>query len=145
MPDHEAGIRGTGMRDEHVVVDASALLDLLVTRGVGAGVEYRIRGCSLHAPSHIDAEVFSGLGRLADAGLLTSGDVGRHADTIAAAPIERHAVAELLAGAWGRRGERSDVPLSSALYIELARTLGAPLITTDPRLARTTPVAELVG
>ncbi|HEY6428947.1 MAG TPA: hypothetical protein VIX84_17120, partial [Acidimicrobiales bacterium] len=51
----------------------------------------------------------------------------------------------VLAGAWDRRGERSDVPLSSALYIELARTLGAPPITTDPLLARAEAVAELVG
>jgi predicted nucleic acid-binding protein len=137
------------MRDRPVVIDASALLHLLVSRIIGAQVWSRIGGCSLHAPSQIDAEVFAGLGDLAAAGLLTSGDVLRHADTVAAAPIERHPVAELLAEAWRRRdeggeGAGGDLPLSSALYIELARSLGAPLITTDAALARLNPVAELV-
>jgi predicted nucleic acid-binding protein len=135
------------VRDRPVVIDACALLHLLVSRGIGAQVWSRIGGCSLHAPSQIDAEVFAGLGELAAAGHLASGDVLRHVDTVAAAPIERHPVAELLAEAWRRRdegGEGSDLPWSSALYIELARTLGAPLITTDAALARVDPVAELV-
>ena len=130
------------MRHEHVVIDASALLDLLATRDVGLRVWGRLGGCVVHAPSHIDAEVFSGLGRLAQTGVLTPGDVLRHADTVAAAPIERHAVAELLAGAWSRR---DDVPLRSVLYVELAHRLGMKLLTTDPAVARTASVAECVS
>jgi predicted nucleic acid-binding protein len=35
--------------------------------------------------------------------------------------------------------------LLDALYVELAYQLDAPLITTDQRLARTTPLAEVVS
>jgi predicted nucleic acid-binding protein len=101
----------------------------------------RIQKCTLHAPGHIDAEALSCLGQLEQAGVLTADSVVRHLATIAAAPIERHAVAELLPGAFYRRNE---LPLSSALYVELAATLGTKVITTDTELARSTPVAELV-
>jgi predicted nucleic acid-binding protein len=130
------------MRDEHVVIDASALLDLLVSRDVGLRVWGRLAGCVLHAPSHIDAEVFSGLGRLAQSGVLTPGEVLRHADSVAAAPIERHGVAELLAGAWCRR---DDLPWWSVLYVELAHRLGLTLVTTDPAVAGIASVAERVS
>ncbi len=133
------------MRDERIVIDASALLDLLVSRDLGLRVLERIGGCSLHAPGHIDAEVFSGLGRLEQAGLLCADDVSNHAGTIAAAPIARHAVAELLAGAWSRRHANAGLSFSGALYVELARTLGATLVTTDSAIARAAPMAELVG
>jgi predicted nucleic acid-binding protein len=129
------------MRDQHVVIDDSALLDLLVSRDVGLRVWGRLGGCVVHAPCHIDAEVFSGLGRLAQTGVLTPGEVLRHADAVAAAPIERHAVAELLAGAWSRR---DDVPWRSVLYVELANRLGMQLLTTDPAVARIASVAECV-
>jgi predicted nucleic acid-binding protein len=130
------------MRDEHVVVDASALLDLLVTHHIGPRLESRLQGCSLHAPGHVDAQVFSGLGRLEQTGFLTAAAASRFVDTLAAAPIERRSVADLLAGAWRRR---NDLPLSDALYVELASTLGVKLVTTNAELARASPVAELVA
>jgi predicted nucleic acid-binding protein len=62
-------------------------------------------------------------------------------ETLAAAPIERHPVSALLEGAWRWR---NDLRLSDALYVELARSLGLALITTDPALAGVAhPVAEL--
>jgi predicted nucleic acid-binding protein len=130
------------MRGDRVVIDASALLDLLVTRDVGLLVESRIQDCSLHAPSHIDGEVFSRLEDLAKAGILDASALSRHAETLAAAPIERHSVAGLLAGASRRPSGQA---FTAALYVELANTIGAPLITTDPETARKSPVAELIS
>lgn len=130
------------MRDEQVVVDASALLDLMVSSRAGPALSARIDGCSLHAPGHVDAEVLASLGHLEHTGFLSSDAVFRYAETMAAAPIERHPVAVLMAGAWRRRNH---FPLSVALYVELARTLGATLVTSDPELARATQLAELVG
>jgi predicted nucleic acid-binding protein len=130
------------MRDERVVVDASALLDLLVSSRAGPALSARIDGCSLHAPGHVDAEVLASLGHLERTGSLSSDAVFRYAETMAAAPIERHPVAGLMAGAWRRRNH---LPLSVALYVELTRTLGATLVTSDPELARATDLAEFVG
>ena len=130
------------MRDERVVIDASALLDLVISSRAGPALSARLDGCSLHAPGHVDAEVLASLGHLEQTGSLSSDAVLRYADTVAAAPIERHAVAGLMAGAWRRRDH---LPLSVALYVELARTLGATLVTTDQELARATHLAEFVG
>jgi predicted nucleic acid-binding protein len=62
---------------------------------------------------------------------------------LAAAPIQRHLLADLLASAWGAR-ER--LRLVDALYVELATSLGSmALLTTDARLANECQLAELVG
>jgi predicted nucleic acid-binding protein len=57
------------------------------------------------------------------------------------APITRHALSDLLAGAWAARDQ---LRLVDALYVELCTKLGARLLTTDARLARTSATAELV-
>ena len=123
-----------------VVIDASALIDLFVTEGVGAAVEARIEDAQLHAPAHLDLEVLSGLGRLHRAGLASS-RVSRHLDDLAHAPIERHPLPALLAHAWRRRDR---LRLADALYVELATRLRVPLVTTDARLARAVRIAEVV-
>lgn len=133
------------MRGENVVVDSAALLDLFVATDVGLLLDMRLEGCTLHTPDHVDAEVFEGIGRLTRAGVLSPSRAFEHLQALAAAPIERHPVQTLLEGAWRRQGELSAMTPSDALYVELARSLGLALITTDPRLARACePVAELV-
>ncbi|MHB1500638.1 MAG: type II toxin-antitoxin system VapC family toxin [Candidatus Dormibacteria bacterium] len=130
------------MTTEHLVLDASAVLDLLVAESLGPAVDARIDGHVLHAPAHLDAEVLSGLGRLHRAGALGAAAVARHLDALAVAPIERHGLTGLLAGAWSRRGQ---LRLADALYVELASTLAVPLVTTDVRLGRATPIAEVIS
>jgi predicted nucleic acid-binding protein len=127
--------------DDHLVLDASALVDLLVAERLGPAVEMRIRGSALHAPAHVDAEVLSGLGRLHRAGDLAANTIARHLQTLAVAPIERHGVAGLLIGAWKRRDR---LRLADALYVELATMLGITLVTTDARLGRAVSIAEVV-
>lgn len=124
-----------------VVVDASALVDLLLANPVGAAVQRRLAGHGLHAPAHLDAEVLSALGRLARAGALSEEDVDGMLARLAAAPIRRHPVAGLLGGAWSRRHRQR---LADAIYVELAEAEGLPLLTTDGRL-RPVPVAEVVA
>jgi predicted nucleic acid-binding protein len=41
------------------VLDASALVNLLLDNELGAAVQRRIAGHPLHAPAHLDAEVLS--------------------------------------------------------------------------------------
>jgi predicted nucleic acid-binding protein len=56
--------------------------------------------------------------------------------------VQRHPVSPLLLGAWTMRHE---LRLVDALYVELARQLRLPLITTNHRLARATPIADAIG
>lgn len=134
--------REIGLVDEHLVLDASALVDLLLGESLGAAVAARIAGAVLHAPAHLDAEVLSGIGRLHRAGHLTTAHVARQLQVIEAAPIQRHAVAPLLRGAWKRRDR---IRLVDALYVELAAMLAVPLVTTDARLARAVRNVEVIA
>ena len=114
-----------------VVVDASAVVDLLLGNALGKLVATRLAGNELHAPGHLDAECLSALGRLHRAGHLTSLNVEAMLSQLASAPILRRQVGELIAGAWQRR---SNLSLADALYVELADQLGISMLTTDMRL-----------
>ncbi len=126
---------------DRLVVDASAVVDLLLGNDVGVKVEMRLRGHELDAPAHLDAEVLSALGRLHRAGKLDEDQVSERLDALATATIERHPLPGLLAGAWARR---HTLPLVDALYVELSEQLSAALLTTDAGLAGATSLAELV-
>lgn len=122
------------------VVDASALVDLLLDNDLGSAVRRRIAGHALHAPAHLDAEVLSALGRLHRAGELDADSVESTLHDLTAAPIQRHAVTDLLLGTWARRHR---LRLADALYVELAVSRGLRLVTTDRRL-HTAPSADVV-
>ncbi len=128
------------MSVEHLVLDASALIDLL--RVEGATLRTRIDGRTLHAPAHLDAEVLSAFGRLHRSGEVSADVVTACLSAVAAAPITRHDVGSLLDGAWARRDR---LRLADALYVELADRLGVRLITTDERLGRASQIAEVVS
>ena len=124
---------------EALVLDASAIVDLLLAVPTAEAIRLRIRGSDLHAPAHFDAEVLSALGRLHRDGRLSSDDVATRLTLLADLPIQRHELPPLLTGAWNRRG---NVRLVDALYLELAERLDAPILTTDRRLAATAARAE---
>ncbi|MGI8412457.1 MAG: type II toxin-antitoxin system VapC family toxin [Solirubrobacteraceae bacterium] len=123
------------------VLDASALVEALLGTAVGERVRERMRGRVLHAPAHLDAEVLSALGRLVRAGELAETAVTAMLGELAGAPVRRHPLAPLLAGAWEQHAQQR---LVDALYLELAGGLGLPLLSTDRRLARASPLVELV-
>ena len=127
---------------DQLVVDASAIVDLLLGNDIGIKVEFRLRGHELHAPAHLDAEVLSALGRLhRAAGQLDDEQVSERLDALTTAAIERHPLANLLPGAWTRR---HTLRLVDALYVELAEQLDATLLTTDGPLAAAADIAELI-
>lgn len=126
---------------EAVVVDASAIVDVLAGTPLAQAVSRRLLDTVRHAPAHLDAEVLSALGRLARAGRPEEAEVHTRVALLASAPVRRHLLPPLLAGAWARR---AGLRLVDALYVELAHQLDAPLITTDHGLARATPLAEVV-
>jgi predicted nucleic acid-binding protein len=124
-----------------VVLDASACVDLLLGNPVGVTVRKRLAGQSLHAPGHLDSDVLSALGRLSRAGDLDDDTVERMLGRVVDAPIERHPVHDLVAGAWARRHQ---FRLADALYVELAAARRAVLVTTDRRLGAV-PMVDVVG
>ncbi|MBX7432116.1 PIN domain-containing protein [Mycobacterium sp. Y57] len=125
-----------------MVVDASVMVDLLArTSDRFQAVRARLAGTVMHAPAHFDAEVLSALGRLHRADILTRAEVENAIDELRQAPVTRHLLGPLLAGAWRRR---DTVRLTDAFYVELADAADLVLLTTDQRLARAWPEAEAV-
>ena len=124
-------------------MDASAVVEALLGSELGVEVRARMRGRELHAPAHLDAEVLSALGRLHRAGELDEPTVTAALRELAAAPIRRHPLADLVSEAWERRDRYR---LVDALYVELAVSLGSvALLTTDAALARSFDQAELMA
>lgn len=127
---------------EQVVIDASAMVDLLARAGDRySSVRARLARTVMHAPAHFDAEVLSALGRLQRGGALTVVQVDAALDELRRAPVTRHDLTALVGGAWARR---DTLRLADALYVELADTAGLKLLTTDQRLARAWPSAGAI-
>lgn len=125
---------------ESLVLDASAMVDLLVGSDHASSIEARVHDAELHAPGHFDAEVLSALGRLHRASQLTTRQVTDRVNLVASSPIVRHPLAPLLTGAW-RRG---NLRLVDAFYVELASQLDMLIVTTDRGLASASRRATLI-
>lgn len=126
---------------EHVVIDASAMVDLIARTDRFSAVRARLARTVMHAPAHFDAEVLSALGRLQRGDVLTVAEVDAALDELQHAPVTRHDLPPLLAGAWARR---DTLRLADALYVELAETAGLTLLTTDQRMARASPSGDAI-
>ena len=116
-----------------IVVDASAMLEVLLGTGTGARVEDRLlsRGESLHAPHLLDVEVAQVLRRYAAKGELEP-ERGREAlMDLVDFPIHRYLHDVLLPRIWELR---HNVTAYDAAYLALAEALAAPLVTCDARL-----------
>ncbi|MGA2836827.1 MAG: type II toxin-antitoxin system VapC family toxin [Acidimicrobiales bacterium] len=114
-----------------VVIDASALVELLLQGQLGAAVSRTLIDQSLHSPASVDAEVLAALNHLHRAGDLSKTRVDAMVEALARAPIERHPLTDLLDGAWAMRNK---LRIPDALCVELARSLELRLVTTDIRL-----------
>jgi predicted nucleic acid-binding protein len=117
------------------VIDASSVIELALDSQRGQRVDEVITDASVVAPAHLDAEALSSLERLQPAGVLTEPQVAQQLAWLAAAPIVRVPLADLLVGAWRRR---HNLHLNDALYAELALISGATRVTCDRGLAKQT-------
>jgi predicted nucleic acid-binding protein len=125
-----------------VVIDASAMVELLVRGPRHLGVAQRIAGCELHTPAHFEVEVLSALGRLCRAGSIRDHHVEGALDVLRSVPIEPHHVPSMLMGAWRRRHR---LRLADALYAELSDQLGLTLVTCDRGLAAAASQADFIS
>jgi predicted nucleic acid-binding protein len=119
-----------------LVLDASAALAAFLGTGTNStSIRVRIEapGESLHAPHLLDVEMLHAL-----RGLVLRGDVSRARDEevredFASLRWSRYSHVPFLDRIWELK---NNLTAYDAAYVALAETLGAPLVTTDARLAQ---------
>jgi len=115
-----------------IVVDASAVLEILVGEPNEALVLRLAREDVLHAPHLLDTEVLHVLRRFEHRGDLTAYQVASARSRFDELAIDRYPHRELSERVWGLR---STLSAYDATYVALAETLDATLVTADRRLA----------
>jgi predicted nucleic acid-binding protein len=117
-----------------IVVDASAVLAVLLRTPVAQAVERRLfaAGETLHAPHLIDIEVARMLRRYAAAGDMRVERGPEALEDLADLSLRRYPHDVLLPRMWALR---DNLTAYDAVYVALAEALGAPLLTRDRRLA----------
>lgn len=117
-----------------IVLDASALVDVVIGQPTRSWVLDHLRGRRVVAPSHQPAEVLSAVARLVRAGALTpDGAVGALRD---AAGLHQDLVAPTAEHLTRAVQMQERVRVLDALYVVVAQDRDADLVTTDRRLAR---------
>jgi predicted nucleic acid-binding protein len=115
------------------VVDASALVELLLQGERAPAVAHAVRGTEMTAPDVVNPEVLSVLRRMERTGEVRPERARQAVADLLDAPVRRYATLPLLPVVWELRGS---VSAYDACYVALARALGCPLVTGDLRLTR---------
>ena len=117
-----------------IVVDASAVLEILLRTTAAASVEARVfqRGQTLHVPHLIDVEVAQVLRKYAATNRIDPQRCETALGDWLLFPVHRYAHDILMPRVWALR---ANVTAYDAVYIALAEALDAPLITRDRRLS----------
>lgn len=120
-----------------LVLDAAAVVDLLLNNDQGKAVRRHLPGADLFSVAHLDAEVFSALGRLHRNDELSVDDVAARLHLLHSLAIDRMSITEnLTLAAWAMR---DNVALRDGLYVAAARALGGAVLTSDAKLRRAVP------
>jgi predicted nucleic acid-binding protein len=115
----------------YCVIDAGALVELLLHTLRAGSVRAAVDDRSLAAPAVIDAEILSALRGLERIRAVTPVRAAQAVEDLRAASIERFALDPLLDRAWSYRDH---LTAYNALYVALAVELDCPLVTTDDRI-----------
>ena len=119
---------------ERIVVDASAVVELLLGGSRARAVRQVIGVASPAAPDLLNAEVISAFRRFEASGVLGARRAGEAISRLADAPIERLTTAQLSLDVWRLRHNLTSY---DATYVALAAALACPLLTADSGIART--------
>jgi predicted nucleic acid-binding protein len=117
-----------------VVVDASATIEILLGTPAGQSLARQVPSPATEwVPEIYFAEVAGALRRAELSRRITKVKAEQYLDQLLRSPARRAAIKPLISEAWTLR---PNITITDALYVVLARHLGATLITADGRLAR---------
>jgi predicted nucleic acid-binding protein len=118
-----------------IVIDASALVEVLLNTPASAKVTERLfgRNETLHAPHLLDLEVAQVLRRYALSGEMSDERSEQAHQDLADLPLTRYPHDIFLRRIWSLR---RNLTAYDAAYVALAEALDAPLITRDAALAK---------
>jgi len=125
-----------------IVLDASALVDVVADRGAKEAVLAHIDREDIVAPGHQLAEVSSAVIHLLRAGELDAAEAGRALEDAAAlvqevVPVNRDHLMRAFT-------LRDSIRILDGLYVALAEARQCPLVTTDGRLSRSNPPCAVI-
>lgn len=117
-----------------IVLDASAVLDLLLATPRGRAVDLRLQASEEEAvaPQVLELEVAQVLRGMVARRELDPTRAARALDDLALLPVVRYPDAALLPRVWSLRQHATAY---DAAYVALAEALEAVLLTSDPRVA----------
>lgn len=117
-----------------IVLDASAVLELLLATEAGKKVAERLRSprLSLHVPHLLDLEVLQALRRYVASGSINPERALIALENLRDLGLVHHEHDVLLMRIWALR---ENLTAYDAAYVALAEGLKAPLLTLDKRLA----------
>ncbi len=120
-----------------IVLDASAVVELLFNTVRGRGVHGRIADLelSLHAPALLDVEVAQVVRRYVQLGKMESSRGLQALAQLEQLDVERYLHESLLSRIWQLR---HNFTAYDAAYVALAEVLGATLLTADSGMATAT-------
>lgn len=113
-----------------IVVDASALIEVLLRSSTGAKIWRRLSAAeeTLHAPHLIDVETAQVMRRYVQQGELTAERGRAIVQLLPQIPVRRYSHVPLLPRMWALR---SNATAYDAAYLSLAEVLEATLVTCD--------------
>ncbi len=125
-----------------IVLDAAAVVDVLVDRPHAGWVLERVDGADVCAPGHQPAEVLSALSRLRRAGYLDDRGLAGALAEYAALPQD---LVEITAAHLRRATDLSErIRVLDGLYVAVAEERSCAIVTTDRRLGRSQAPCEVV-
>ena len=119
-----------------IVVDASAVTELLLQTPLGSRVEARLfrDGDEFHAPHLLDVEVAQALRRLVRVGEVLAHRAEEAVGDLTDFDLRRHSHLHFLGRTWELR---DNLTAYDAMYVALAEAIDAPLVTCDGPLGAT--------